>query len=302
MKKAILYHFLSGPSYGADVSAYVAKLNEDGVTKPSGTVLAAMDVLMQTLRAAFPTELDTINIYGFGSVEAGKYNLVNVETYEHTFPAGSPTFLEGSGIKSNLTTYVDTEYAVNEFAGVETMLTTVLYVSESSIVFGTPAVFGCRGTVASSNSGTDLQTLTTSATGARRGYGAQDSFSNTNHKGLYILTYNGTSAVIYKDYDGIGGGIKDSQVVTPTAPDVSSDMHFLARNISTADGNTPTLHYPYYSVLLLRLRKQFTDGDAATIYNAWNVFKGSVGLASFVISAGVWNFEGLFSFSGTFNL
>lgn len=292
----------SGNGYGADVNAYVAKLNADGVTKPSGTVLSAMDVMMKALRAAFPTELDTTNIYGFGSLEAGKYNIEDVETHEHTFPAGDPTYTEGEGVASDgVGTYVNTAYNTDQFANIETLLTVIIYISESSTDFSTTKTAVGARISSASNINTRIDPLTTASVGSRQGYGAADTFANADMKGLYILTYDGTNCVLYKDYDGLGGGIKDVQVLTPTAPNISNPVFLLARNGNTSGGSTPGNYFAHKVAWLQRVRKQLTDSDAATIFNIWNAFKGSVGLASFVVAGGTFNFDGVWSFSGIWN-
>lgn len=302
MKKAILYHFLSGPSYGADVSAYVAKLNSLSLTLPTGAELAAINTLMLGLRTAYPTELDTVNIYGLGSLQTGTINIEDPETHRHTFPAGDPTYTSIQGVASDgVGTYINTQYNTNQYAGIELNIMTILYVSESSTAFSTTKTAVGARIITGSNINTLINPLTTAAVGSRQRYGAADTFANTNMKGLYISGYDGANAAIYKDWDGVTG-MKDLQALTPTAPDITNPVFLLARNGNTSGGSTPGNYFPHTVSLLIRIRKQVTDGDATGIKTLIDAFRGSIGLATFVIAAGVWDFSGVFSFTGTWNI
>jgi hypothetical protein len=284
----------SSPTSGFDTitSNLVKQWNIDNVTKPSSSVINEYDLFLKNLRSVnLISRNKTLNIYGFGSIEAGTYNITSPTTYKHT-PVLSPIFTEGSGVKSNGTTsYINTNYKVNEFIGIETGVTIIIYVSESSTdIATTRAVFGARAHAESSTTPHRIQPLLTSSTGNRSNYATSDNFSNTDHKGLYILTYNGTQSILYKDYDGISG-IKDIQTVTPVSPNLTINEIFLAHNSTiTPNSITPTLFYNKNSALLCRFDR-FNDVDAINFKSKWDRFRGGVGLMISFLPTQTWSWD-----------
>ncbi len=282
MNPALISYYYSGSggeTYSSELQAWIDKLDSLGYTKPNATFLNALDVLLATSleTGTVLSRMKTGNIYGFGSIEAGTVNIKDPNSYQHTL-VNSPTFLAGSGVKSNSTTsYINTKYKVNEYAGIETDVTVCINITESSTdISASRQVFGARSQAASSSTPHRLSPLLTSSTGQRNGYGANDNFTNADHQGRYILTYNGTQSVLYKNYDGLGGGIKDTQIVTPVTPDLSNDELFLAQNTSgTSGGLTAAGFYDKYTMWLFRFNR-FSDADATAWKTAGDTFLTSV--------------------------
>lgn len=274
--KVLLDWWLSGgSSFSAEMQAVIAKANSDGAVKPTTAVLQAYDTYLITpLKNSVTLPWSgwiSLHQQGLGSIEFGSINLVNPATKQHTFPV-QPTFQQPQdasgpfGIKSNVGNgYVNTHLVMNEFAGAELTRTTGAHVSESSTVADARSLYGSRGQAATSNTSLIVNPLISGAAGQRFRYAATDNFTNTNHKGWYVMTYNGTQNVIYKD------GVKDLQVATPTAPDLANDILWLARNQSTTGTVSPTNFYTgAFSDVFFAYNGQWTDAmelEFRTIYN-----------------------------------
>lgn len=268
--------------YIAQLAAALATARGEGLTLPSAAELTAYDESLRYLDSVgLLDRAKTYNVYGFGSTQFGTINIANSLTYRHTSPAiETIVFTPGSGVKSDLTanSYLNTRYKVNEYAGIETDITVIIYVSESSTnLVANANAFGSRGQVASSLTQHRIAPLATVSTGARAGYGAADNFANADHKGLYILTYNGTQSVLYKDWDGTNG-VKDVQALTPTAPDLANDELLLGRNSSAVSGGLIASDLYDKNVTLLARFNAFTDADAINFKTAWDLFRAGVGL------------------------
>ena len=281
--------FSSG--YDQAVSDWLSRLDSLGITKPSAPVINSVNELVIGLKTnGLWSRGKTLNIYGFGAVNTGVVNIFSPLTYQHTFPAGNPDFLEGSGIKSNnTTTYVNTQYAINEYVGIETDLTTIIYISESSTASSSTKIgFGSRALAAGATPDYRFIPLATAGTGSRSHYGTADTFLNSNMKGLYIETYKSGNSVLYKDWNGVTG-VRDVQAVVPIVPDISNKVFFLARNGNGAGGSTPSSFMPHYCVLLARF-DSFSDSDATTFKTLWDAFRVGVGLLV-VFASSIINFS-----------
>lgn len=264
-----------GVTYSAEYQAYLNELTALGYTHPSATVKTAEDNLLQAMIDAFPSRIESINIYLSGSVNNGLVDIYN-PSHKHTIIAGGGAliFTEGQGVASDGVSVINQGLKTNRRAGIETNFTTVVYVSEdSAVAVANAAVFGARAHAATATTSLDVVPLNLSTSGNRRGYAAQDSFANTNHRGRYTLTYAGGQSIIYKD------GVKDAQTVTPAAPDLANDLLFLGRNGSGVNGGmTASNQYARKTVLIINLLDSITDGEEATIGTIIDAFRAEVGL------------------------
>jgi hypothetical protein len=236
----------------------------NGITKPTGSKATDIDQLIRDLTLSGFT-LETGNVYGFGSIQFGTLNLANPNLFRHTSPnINSIVYSEGRGVKSDLTSqsYFNTQYAVNERSGIQNSFTVAIYISEESTETGTGKyVFGSRG---QNNTTTQkrIRPMLNSTGGQMQGYSANSTFSNSNHKGLYILTSDGEKVTLYKDYGGNGIGVKHVQSVTPSAPLLSNKEFFLAFNDSTNGGVSPQFRYDKFANIFLRFIEPCTDEKA----------------------------------------
>jgi hypothetical protein len=264
--------FGSGVSYSTEYQAYLNQLTADGVTHPDPTIKVIQNQLVVDLKnAGLWTRAKTINIYGFGSIGAGLVNIKNPSTYKHIV-SGTVTFTEGEGVKSNSTIgggYLRTAFFTDEYAGIESDLTSILYVPESSTdIAATMYAYGGRGNASSANTGVAIRPMSTSAVGIKIGYGAADSFPSTNHQGLYVLYYDGTNSVMRKD------GVEDNQAITPLAPDLHNEVLLLGRNIHATGGAgniSSSESYPHNVMCLFRFDR-FSDADEVSFRTIWNTF------------------------------
>jgi hypothetical protein len=276
-KKIIYEWWLSGSQevvYDSDYQVYLDQLTTEGFTHPDGLIKAIQNQLVIDLKAAgLWIRAKTINIYGFGSIGAGLVNMKSPLTHKHIV-VGTVVFTEGSGVKSNSTIsggYIRTAYAINQYAGIESDLTSVLYISESSTdIAATMYAYGARGNASSANTGVAIRPLSGATSGVRVGYGAAgDSFTNNNHQGLYVLYYENPNSVIRKD------GVEDNQAITPTAPDISNEVLLLSRNIHASGGISSSESYPHNVMSLFRFDR-FSDADEASFRAIWNNYIASL--------------------------
>lgn len=253
-----------------------------GYTLPTPQQLQAYNNFLKYLNSVgLLTRMKTGNIYGFGSIEFGTLNLANPLTYQHTSPdLSSVLYTPISGVKSagSGNSYINTRWRSNEYSGIELDLTTIVSISESSTAFSvSKSVYGVRPLAASSATLNLLRPLTTASAGTRAHYAANDNFSNTDHRGLYINTYNGTQAVLYKDYT-LTTGIRDTQVVTPTAPDLANFELLLARNSSGVNGGLTVAEFYDINTSCHFRFDRYSDQDAINFKTGWDQFRSDVGL------------------------
>lgn len=232
-------------------------------------------LILDIVNADLWDDIETANLYGFGSIQFGSINLKNPNTYQHTFPNVNLITFSRGGVKSQIATnsYINTQYAVNERVGIENAFTTAIYVSESSADAGHKTVYGSRGQVANITTQKMIKPLLSSILAQCQGYSTENSFSNTNHKGLYFIVGNGTQVIRYKDYDGING-VKSIQVTTPSAPDLSNKELLLCMNASTSGGVTAStgVMYDKSTSLLIRWNRALSDAEVITFNTIWDNF------------------------------
>lgn len=270
-KKLIDWVWRSGPSYQANVSAWLAQGIADGGTPPSSTVLNALSVWMNYLDSVglgpSGSRLKTLNILHAGSKEFAKLNLKNPATYKYV-ESGTVTFSEGNGCRSASSSYFSQPFKSDEYPTLHTDLTMGCYVSESSTAFASVAPFGFK-----TNSGGTyriLRTLINGTQGDRFTNSTSNVFANTNHKGSYIQTYNSATARIYKD------GVVTQNSPTVVASNISIDRLILAYNDANA-GITAAGHFPRY-VAIDFMADSFSNTDAANWETGLNAYKTAVSL------------------------
>lgn len=271
----ILQRTVSENSYSSEYQAVLDRATALNITPPSDAKNIAINAFIEYLKN--PTQnlwnrCKTLNICGFSSdINFCTLNLKSPTTYQWTFPV-VPQHSEGNGIRSVASGYANTQYAVNEYAGIESDLTTAIDVTESSTVSNAGnCVVGSRAQVAATTNEYKIVPLATATVMQKNGYAPIQSLSKTNHKGLVIMTYDGVNSVTYLD------GVKNNQATTPVAPDLSNKVFFLARNGNTSGGSTPGSFYPFYSSLLSRFDR-FSDADAAYFRTGWLTLKAAVGM------------------------
>jgi hypothetical protein len=264
----------SGGAFTAEYSAYLSKLSSLGITAPDSQIQTIQNQLIIDLKnAGFLSRGMRLHVYGFGSIGAGTVNIANPNTYLHTV-VGSVTFTESEGVKSGAAIsggYIRTGGFVNEFTGIESNFTAIVYVSDDSTdVAVSMYVYGARGNASSSTTGQAIKPLSTGSAGTRIGYNVSDSFSSVTHKGLYVHTQNSTQSIMYKD------GVKDVAARTPVAPDISDEILFLTRNTDAAGGRTSSESYPHYAMMLAEMPGSFSDADELSFRTIWNTFVNSL--------------------------
>lgn len=258
-KKKIFWWLSGGVSLDTDYQAWLTQIIADGGTQPSVAVRAAQNALVLGLKSAslwtrgkFFYELHA------GDLTTGRRNLFNPATFRTTL-SGSNVFTDGQGTKSDGTSFINTTYAANQYAGIQTDITIMMYISTSSTSGVNQAPYGTRVAGVGDiwfmyprESGTNLLNrrhfLSAGVTGA-----------NANHKGFYCHTYDGTNDVVYKD------GVKDSDAATPVAPTIANPLLILARNTNAVGGATGADHYTTGNVAYIMAFDRFNDSDESTL-------------------------------------
>ena len=258
--------------YSTELQSWVDAGTLAGNTLPSASILSALDTFLGTAleTGTVISRMKTGYIFHAGSKEMAKLNLKNPSTFALT-EVGTVTFSEGNGCKSASSSYFSQPFKSDQYSGIESDLTCIQYVSESSAMFGSNRPSGFRTDVATGG-GFYMRTLIDASTGWFWGFSATKiTFSNTDHKGLYVMLNNGSLSIVYKN------GVKSSLAITPSAPLTSQNRLILAGNNNTGSGITPIDFYPYY-VSLDFLFDRFSDADELAFRTAFNTYKTAVGL------------------------
>lgn len=274
MNKKLIDWYLGGASYDSDYQAWLTAGQNAGYTLPPVAARTAQSNFVTALKAysSMYAKLVTLRFMHSGSAQMATLNVINAATHVGTI-VPTLTFLEGSGIKSASNSYLRDTIVANQWAGIETDLTVIQYISESNTTASTTLVsHGFRVTAATANN-FRLVPLYNSTTAVKGSYNtATVGFPSTDHKGLYIHTLSPTSAISYKD------GSKDTDANTPVAPDIAQPRAILAQNNNGGTGWSPTNFYTIY-VALDAVGHLFTDQDAADFRTAFLAYKAAVGLA-----------------------
>lgn len=274
MRKSLIYNWWLGGGLNSYVSAWIAQGIADGGVSPSPTVLSALSTFVNSLEGSgigpSSSRMLTCNIMHSGSKEFVKLNLKNPSTFKYT-EVGTVTFSEGNGCRSASSSYFHHAFKSNQYAGIESNLTSINYVSESSTsLFNT--ISGFRTSSTDGAVGFYVQPLQSVSAGLSRGYDANaTTFSSNNHKGLYVLTRNAGNNIIYKD------GSKTTIATAGIAPTNSCNRIVLGYNSSAAGTLAPLSQYTKY-VAFDALYDAFSDADELAFRTAFNAYKTAVGL------------------------
>lgn len=261
----------SNQKYDVDYDAYIVKATSLGYTKPSVVIQRAQNQFVRDLKTAgLWARMKTGYFLHSGSVEMGTINLKNPNTYQSTL-VNSPSFSEGNGTKSNGTTsYINQPFKSQEYAGIQSDLTFVQYISESST---SASVIASHGFTVATATYMLLYPLQASAVLGRTYNfdGVSTTFSSTDHRGLYIHRNTGTTATIWKN------GTKTTSALAAVTPTRSQNRLILAVNIDLGNNVTPTQWYTIY-VAVDFLFDGFSDADELAFRTAFNTYKTSTSL------------------------
>lgn len=263
-----------GAAYAPSVRSWLSQGVADGGTPPSPTILNALSAFMTSLDTAgigpSGSRMKTGNIMHSGSKEFVKLNLKDVATYKWT-EVGTVDFSEGNGCRSASSSYFHHAFKSNEYAGIESNLTSIQYISESN------------ATGSSSQTSQGFRTSSTlslffatnpkfdGTNGQIYHFSGATNFLSANHKALIVNTFTGGNNVIYRD------GVKTTAAVTPTAPTTACNRMVLAYNSSTASTISPLNFYPKY-IAIDFLYDAFSDADELAFRTAFNTYKTAVSL------------------------
>lgn len=267
-----LIDWWSGASYDSDYQAWLTQIVADGGTQPSASVKTAQNALVVALKAnSLWTRIKTLYFLHCGDITTGRRNVKNPSTYRTT-PSGSNIFLEGSGIKSDGTSYILLNYLVQEYSGIETDITVGMFISTSSTSSTNQAPYGSRIAGA-----TDIWFMYPRESGTnvikRRHFGSTSfAATNANHRGVYIHTYDGSNDVIYKD------GTKTSNADTPVVPTANASLTLLGRNTAATGPAVVTDFYTTGYVSYFFTLNRVNDSDESAIRSILNSYNTTIGL------------------------
>jgi hypothetical protein len=275
MNTALLYNvILNSRSINQYVVNWISQGILDGGISPSPAVINALSTFVNSLESSgigpSSSRMLTCNIMHAGSKEFVKLNIKNPATFKYT-EVGTVTFSEGNGCRSASSSYFHHAFKSNQYAGIESNLTSINYVSESSTsLFNT--ISGFRTSSTDGAIAFYVQPLNSASAGLSRAYDANaTTFSSNNHKGLYVLTRNGGNNIIYKD------GSKRTIATAGIAPTNSCNRIILGYNGSSAATLVPLSQYTKY-VAFDALYDAFSDADELAFRTAFNTYKTAVGL------------------------
>ncbi len=251
-----------------DYQAYVDAVNLAGGSIPSDVQSAENGLVLYMKSVGLWPRAKTINFLFAGGKPATKINVKNPLAYLLSEVSTVP-YDEGRGIStSRNNNYYSQPFKSNEYAGIQTDLTVIQYIVDDNAVGETNFSHGFRLT-----SGGGASIALYPYYGTNEGYHyhglASHTFASTNSKGLYVHTYNGTAAVVYRN------GVKTSTTMTPTAPNIGINRYIGAyNNASVNNGNTPaTLVNPTGRQIAIDcLFDRFTDADELAFRTGFNTY------------------------------
>jgi hypothetical protein len=261
--------FSRGSSIDPDYQAALTLAESEDIVTPTAEENTQFSNLIKSWKASgLWDRAKTINIYGFGSKEFGEINLKDPDTFRHS-EVGTVNYADGRGVRSPSSgNYYNTNYKGNQYAGIESDLTTVVFVEESNLTVIGETIVGAY--ILSSSSATRylINPFSNTTNGSRFAYNTPGlNFRSSNHRGLLITSPNTGESIIWKD------GAKTVNAATPVTPDINNDVLFLTVNISTSNGGlTPSAStYKKYAMCLIRFDK-FNDADELNFRNPWVTF------------------------------
>jgi hypothetical protein len=255
------------------VSLWLSQGIADGGTSPTPSNINALSTFMNTLDLAglgpSGSRMKTGNILHTGSKQFCLLNLKDVSNHK-LVESGTVTFSEGNGCRSASSSYFEQPFTTDEYAGIQSNLTAINYVSESSTAFsGSKALHGFRSDAARIFTTVPLNTSTL---GQGYHFTAGATFPSTNHRGLYVLTRSGANLITYKD------GSKTSIAFAANVPAYNGfNRYILAYNNNNGVTPAAAAFYPHY-VAIDFLYDGFTDADELAFRTAFNTYKTAVGL------------------------
>lgn len=269
--KNIFWNFLSGVSYNPTYKTYLDFLDAQAIAKPTTLESSHINTFINGLDSlGLLARMKTGYLHGFGASQTGTVNIKDPSTFRKTAQGTEPTYTNKLGTKSaGAGSCWNTQYAANQYAGIETDLTTIIDINEGGTTSTTQRVYGV---VISGNNAQRHQLNTAS----RFMYsGAGQNFTNIDSRGLYIFTYDGTNSVIYKDK------IKQSVVSTPIAPTNASKALLLASNASTTLAGGITVDGSFARNIMGFFRfDRFTDADAEAFSDLYETLKQAISYTS----------------------
>lgn len=258
------FHNLLTTKRDTDYQAYLNYIQDTlAEPLPSQRVQIAQNRLVKALKAAsLWTRMKTGYFFHAGSLNgACRVNLKNPATYLLTV-GGSPFFYRGMGTRSSSNGYFDQPFKSDEYSGIETDLTVVQCMSNWN-EWDDVALTSFSSGMRMNSAGTAFMTLYpkyNTTQGFFRHGSTEGTFTNTDsHQGIYVLTYNGTQSVLYRN------GTKTTQTNSPAAPNISINRLILSlNNHATSGGVTALTFYDKY-VWGDFLFDRFNDTDESTL-------------------------------------
>jgi hypothetical protein len=101
-----------GVTYGAIVTAYVARINALGYTVPSATILAAMDTFFTSIGTTITAKFDVLYILAMNNAalqNAASLNLITPASYQMTY-VNTPTYAAKGIMGNGSTSYAQTNF------------------------------------------------------------------------------------------------------------------------------------------------------------------------------------------------
>lgn len=219
----------------ADYSAYVDAVELAGAELSDEIKLAQNAFVIELKNDGQWNRMKWGYFFFAGNLAACKVNLKNPATYALT---GTPVFDAGMGVRSNrYSSYLNQPFKSDEYVGLHTDLTVVQYIAEDNTE--ALAAFSHGMQTVGSTRAFGMQPYNTTLLGYKyHGTASIDATTTSNHRGLYVITYDGTNAVWYKD------GVKDSDAATPDVATKSINRFILSVNTGATNGAaTPTTYY-----------------------------------------------------------
>lgn len=259
---------LQAGTFGYEWSRWNDVNNVYGVTMPGNSILTGWDEFIRQLKEnGLFSDMTFGHMMNSGGIQAGRLNIKNPLTYRATI-LNSPTFTEGQGTKSDGTGAINPGLAANAMD--PTDFTVIQYITESSTTNLSQESFGAR-------INTDFTVLKfrpkVSANGDFSDGLATNSFTNANHKGLYVFTYQTNRPVMFKD------GVKSlGAIETPSTPNVGAHLLVLARNISTTSTPNPSGCYTRNMGMNIFIDRSFSDANELLFRTIFESNKSAMGL------------------------
>lgn len=244
--------------FEAEYLAYLDAL-PDALTQEQQNAQNSFVVALKT--AGLWDRMKTGYFFAFGSKGNAKINLKDPLTYTIT-EVNTVPFDEGRGIGSDrYSSYFNQPFKSDEYVGIQTDLTVVQYIVDDNTTVDEKFTHGMR--VRSATSEAIALFPKFDANGYHYHGTASNAFTNANSKGLYVQTYDGTNAVIYKD------GTKTSAAASPVVPNISINRFIASQNNATVNGASTPANYTGRNISADFLFDRFTDADELAFRNAF---------------------------------